>query len=187
MSRYLCIIVSIIFISCDNGNSPGGDCKSDVQSTYAMRYSWEQGWLYSSQCQETAHEDYYNCLDNGGDSQECFDQEDLDVKWCLYWLWKGANKLTLRECGVTIANITSSPDASDFAVEVNMEDSDGDGVPNYWEFWMGMNPCSQYSFGCGTPRDGTYDYDADGIPDGEDDAPLCNMGDDPGEYPSDCV
>lgn len=55
------------------------------------------------------------------------------------------------------------------------QDSDGDGVEDYWEYEMGTNPCERCSFG-GTPGvdcDGDLDWDRDGVPNDIDAHPLC--------------
>ena len=62
-------------------------------------------------------------------------------------------------------------------------DTDRDGISNFWEYQMGLNPCEKYSVG-GTIADGDFDYDNDGILNKNDSSPICNM---QGLYPSDCV
>ena len=54
-------------------------------------------------------------------------------------------------------------------------DTDGDGIDDYWEYQMGLNPCEKCSYGGipGVDCDADLDYDRDGIPNGIDYNPMC--------------
>lgn len=194
-TAYAIAILLIVIVAtapgCTN-EAPGIECKAPL-STMTMRHDWGLAWLYSMECQDDAMEQDRWCVENGG--TDCGEQFNLDQRWCTYWWATHANKIPLRECGITVIDILALPDEVDQNephIRGNEDDYDGDGISNYWEFWMGYNPCTPQSFGCDFPRDGTDDYDADGIIDSEDPAPICNMGTDPehpdpANYGSDCV
>ena len=67
------------------------------------------------------------------------------------------------------------------------EDTDGDGISNYHEFFMGLNPCTPQTFGCINDADGDFDFD--GIPNGDDHSstygPYCP--EDASYWPAECV
>jgi len=54
-------------------------------------------------------------------------------------------------------------------------DTDGDGIPDYWEYHMGLNPCEKCSYGGveGVDCDADLDYDRDGTANGIDYNPMC--------------
>ncbi len=57
------------------------------------------------------------------------------------------------------------------------QDTDGDGVEDFWEYQMGLNPCEPCSYG-GTPGvdcDGDLDYDRDPRNNADDTNPICGM------------
>ena len=188
------ILLPVILLTgpaCSN-QAPGEECQAPL-STMTTRYEWQLAWMYSIECQEDAYDDERWCFDHGDGSYDCADQFRLDQKWCTYWWARMANKIPLRECGITVINILALPDEvaeNEPHIVGNEEDYDGDGISNYWEFWMGYNPCTKRSFGCSFPPDGSDDYDADGIIDSEDLGPRCNMDPehpDPADYGMDCV
>lgn len=55
------------------------------------------------------------------------------------------------------------------------QDTDGDGISDYMESWMSLNPCEKCSYGGveGVDCDADLDFDDDGIPNGEDHDPGC--------------
>ena len=178
-------VTSIALVACNESRSVS--CESSQQSTWAMRDSWDKALIASYWCQEEAGDINLVCLENNFPNIDCTAELNAEQQRCVYWWMRGINKIPLRECGATIFNIVSTPDSSDYHREPNMEDSDGDGISNHDEFQLGMNPCTEYSFGCDGGHDGSYDYDHDGIIDSEDPYPRCNTGEDPADYPSDCV
>jgi hypothetical protein len=184
--------------------------------TIIMQYEWVQAQSYRNNCLSKSdfhYEDcilnatvnYHDCVEVTGQDQAgdggCFDfkvnkNKECDESWnqqdyeCHNWYAKRVNKIPLRVCGTRIFDNSDGglPKSEHGNVESMMvveEDSDGDGISNWMEFLMGYNPCTPHSFGL-CIDDADLDYDVDGIPDGEDDFPICNP-DDPGEYPSDCV
>lgn len=172
--------------------APGEDCQAPL-STMTARYEWQQAWMYSIDCQEEAEDVELQCFDRNDPTENCSAQFNLAQRWCTYGWARRANKIPLRECGITVIDILALPnevEENEPHIRGNEEDYDGDGISNYMEFWMGYNPCTTHSFGCSFPADGTDDYDADGIIDSEDTAPRCNMDPehpDPADYGSDCV
>lgn len=56
-------------------------------------------------------------------------------------------------------------------------DADGDGIADYWEYYMGLNPCEKCSYGGipGLDCDGDLDWDRDGVPNGLDTQPICGQ------------
>lgn len=57
------------------------------------------------------------------------------------------------------------------------QDTDGDGISDYDESWMSLNPCERCSYGGveGVDCDADLDFDGDGIPNGEDRYPACSL------------
>jgi len=174
-----------MFASCDRDRAVS--CEQDQQHTWSMRYEWDRAWDYNLGCQERAENDFDRCLTSEDVSRDCAEEVNLENQWCVYWFARQINKVPLRVCGVSVYNIIGDPSTQDWRLEPNDNDDDGDGVSNYWEFYLGMNPCSQYSYGCDGGQDGTNDFDADGVLDRDDSAPRCNTGYDPGDGISDCV
>lgn len=165
-------------------------CEMDP-STMPILYSWIEVDNRSKSCRDNAVTLYVNCKAEGGTNQECFEQQTEEERQCMHWEAMGVNKMPLRECEVAIwvdmgscGDQGPSPDCSEWFVDPD-SDYDKDGLTDFQEKWMGYNPCTEFSFGC--ESDAEYDYDADGIPNGEDPNPICNPGNDPGMYPSDCV
>ncbi len=175
-------------MGCESG-TVGEDCQAPL-STMTMRSEWAKAYALNIDCQDRADLEDFKCILRADPNEDCGAQFNLAQRWCVYWYARQANKIPLRECGITVINILGTPDELDInesLIEPNDEDEDMDGIPNYWEFIMGYNPCTAHSFGCSFPSDGSDDFDADGIPDSEDEWPICNMGNDPADYGSDCV
>ncbi len=192
-----------------------GDICAIPSDTILMQYEWTQAEAYRYSCINRADSEYEDCIlssqvnyhdcveqtgaDGPGDNG-CFDIADenyadcnnywqQDENSCHNWYAKRVNKIPLRVCGIRIfdnsnGGLPLDENGGIASMMVVEEDFDGDGISNWIEFWMGYNPCTENSFGC--VHDGDLDYDADGIPDGDDEFPLCNT-DDPGEYVIDCV
>ena len=114
--------------------------------------------------------------------------------YCKYLYIEALNKIPLNECGTAIyitEGETPEPaslppadfDANDpphefieknsFWFYPEYDDFDNDGLSNWFEYIMGLNPCTENSFG-NCIHDGDLDYDGDGIPNEEDDYPICN-------------
>lgn len=123
-------------------------------------------------------------MENGTHS-ECAPERDEQESWCTNFSRGWVNKIPVRECGAFIYTINGEPGDPDYSLEVNDEDSDGDGISNLNEYYMGLNPCTPHAFGS-CSNDADLDYDADGIPNSEDESPRCNW-DDPAEQFSDCI
>jgi len=56
------------------------------------------------------------------------------------------------------------------------QDTDGDGISDYMESWMSLNPCERCSYGGveGVNCDSDEDFDGDGTPNGQDNDPGCS-------------
>lgn len=194
----------------------GIECAVDP-NTLTMQYEWVQAEAYRQNCTDTNDANYQICLLDAeltynscvdatgtdaepgtgcmavadGKMQDCEEYYNEQNDSCHNWYAKRVNKIPLRVCGVRIFGNEGGElpyDENGYQyMNVNEEDFDGDGISNWMEFWMGLNPCTPWSFGqC--IDDADLDYDADGIPNGEDEAPICPKDfKDKGEYLSDCV
>ena len=181
----IAILLSVAATGCHEG--VGEDCQAPL-STQTMRNEYVKAYSYHMYCQLDNEMRMDECIEQADPERSCGEEYNLQQRWCIYYFARKLNKVPLRECGATAWIINGTPDETENPVDPNYEDSDGDGVPNYWEVYLGYNPCTPHSFGCSYPLDGTDDFDADGIPDSEDEWPICNMdGTDPADYGSDCV
>jgi hypothetical protein len=86
------------------------------------------------------------------------------------------NKLPIRECGAEVFII-------DDDISGDSSDADGDGIKNFDEYVMGLNPCSVRSFNA---LDADLDFDIDGLLNGVDPYPRCNF-EDPAGMSTDCI
>lgn len=131
-------------------------------------------------------------------------------RYCHYWMWERAKEINeknarcqseyeweycrdLAEELVAENNdywFTCLDDLPMVSEECRMQldhadplhDTDGDGVSDYMESFMSLNPCEVCSYGGteGVDCDADLDFDGDGTPNGEDDSPGCGMGE--GEF-----
>jgi len=156
--------------------APPTEMVSVAPSTFAMIQTWAEADADVGRC--TLIRDLKD-----GTSLEKTNR----FKWCWHFRNKKINKIPTRECGAKIIDITGSdPTKPGYSSKVIDADTDGDGIDNWWEYNMGLNPCSKSTYG--SIPDAELDYDADGIPNGEDPFPTCNSNkNDPAEYYSDCV
>ncbi len=173
-------------------------------NTILMQYEWIQAENYNYYCITNAtsgHEtckllvqnEYENCVDTIGFDNPgeggCYDWrqnelEDCHDNWMEHLndcqsLWaKHVNKIPLRVCGTRIFDnsdegLSEDSEGGLTPMMIVDEDFDGDGINNWHEFLMGYNPCTPHSFGL-CIDDAELDYDADSIPNGNDESPLCN-------------
>lgn len=160
-------------------DSDTGTCAEAPASTSLMQYKWSEARTRFESCRSSAAMDRKLCV-HDVDAQsvhtvdECRAVYDQAIRECAFFHNNQVNVLPLRECGAEIFTDISSPGGV-YDYEFNVgEDTDGDGVSNWHEYKMGMNPCDAHSFGTCQEHDGAADYDADGIPNAEDEDPLCN-------------
>ena len=154
------------------------------ESTGYMQYEWLQAQGQYDECMIKAEIDYDYCLlTSDGDYDECHDWYDATEANCRYWYMVHVNKIPLRYCGVQVYMIENE---DDYTWDVNDNDEDGDGISTWMEYLMGSNVCEYYTWGECSTSDYAADYDADGVPNGEDDNPICNE-QDPGNAQIDCV
>lgn len=192
----------------------GVECAMDP-NTLLMQHEWSQAEAYRWSCHDSTDLQYQYCLmdaeltynscvdatgvdqnpDEGcmavadGMKDECDEYYKHEDESCENWYAKRVNKQTLRVCGIRIFGNEGGQlpyDENGYQmINVLEGDFDGDGISNWMEYLMGYNPCTPWSFGqC--IDDADLDYDADGIPNGTDEFPICNP-QDPGEYQIDCV
>ena len=134
-------------------------------------------WMGSRQahtyCIAAARDGWESCSKSELDNYKCQEELDLDVAWCNYYRATSVNNAVAAICCARPFIIEKTPNDENHYLTENEEDTDGDGISDYKEFEMGMNPCSRYSHSCEVP-DGTLDYDGDGMNDADDDDPTCN-------------
>jgi len=169
--------------SSDSTTMVNQECTPAPGETALMQYSWGIAYDYAMACEKQVQEESTQC--NANKETDCATKYDKGRAGCFYWLGVHVNKETLRTCGAKIFKVDL-----DATVQINLGaedkvDTDGDGIPNYWEYQMGLNPCTPNSFGS-CYKDAEEDYDKDGIPNGKDTAPICNPEDKTGNG-SDCV
>ncbi|MDH5597130.1 MAG: hypothetical protein OEY44_03425 [Candidatus Peregrinibacteria bacterium] len=171
----------------------GVSCQTPVSTYYMMNYkliATEERirWL------ESARIRFDNCIMDGIETSTVCRENYLRSEFSAhsYYIIRG-NFFPENECGARVMELTKtinefvSEDGSGSLWSRNMEDTDGDGIANYHEFFMGLNPCTPQSFGCTMDADGDFDFD--GVPNGED------QGDDYGPYcpadvsfwPAECI
>ncbi len=172
----------------------GADCAIPPE-TLLIQMWWNEADTMRRDCWNDRELNFRLCLLNvetAEDRQACNHEETRHGVVCSIMHARKANVISLRTCGVAVfLNILHSEEDFDFEnpeltpiFEVNHNDEDGDGIPTWWEFHMGYNPCTPQSFGC--INDADLDFDADGIPNGDDEWPICNMND-PGGWQTDCI
>lgn len=130
------------------------------------------------ECEETPDE---------GCHEQCWQEEELEYWHCEYWYGHAVNRATIRQCGLEVLTMLfdDSSNLTEHPWDASGEDYDGDGIRDWWELQMGLNPCTQHSLS-NCLNDGDLDYDVDGIPNKEDEFPLCNPND-PAGWQADCV
>lgn len=174
-------------LTCPDGTTAtvgSQDCHVNP-STILMHYEWNEAEMFRRDCSDEARTDYHLCMENGT-SSECMSARDDREEQCGYIYAGWLNKIPLRECGATIWDIISNPWDGGYSRSVNQTDFDGDGIGNWHEFLMGLNPCTPNAYGA-CVNDADLDFDADGKPNGTDDNPYCNPDNDPAGWFTDCV
>ncbi|MBT4917751.1 collagen-like protein [Candidatus Peregrinibacteria bacterium] len=142
---------------------------------------------------ETAQDFCNNWCETKGEDESCYDDCEHEAavsEWhCRLWYAKHVNLSTVRQCGLEVFTLLDDIDPEvtpyEYPYDVSVEDFDGDGIRDWWELQMGLNPCTQHSLS-NCLNDGDLDYDVDGIPNKDDEMQLCNP-DDPAGMQIDCV
>lgn len=151
-----------------------GSCTAGADAQYAIclagskpdDFYCKEAGSCQAYCQQNYHSSYDNCY--------------------KYTAWR-ANKTTVRLCGAKVWTYTPPTDTGvpyGTLGGVTTEDTDGDGLSNFEEYQLLLNPCSKTSYGSCT-LDAELDGDFDGEPNGTDALPYCNLQDP--ENVSDCI
>lgn len=141
--------------------------------TDLLRKSWELALANFRTCEQRLKPLLESC--SFGSGSEC-DQVRLEYSRCLYKRDMGLNEVPRLLCGASIVTVPEvvKPEEYTDREGVSVLDADGDGLNNYLEFTLGMNPCSKQSyFHC--PTDFQVDSDGDGLVNGEDPFPACHQ------------
>lgn len=166
-------------------------CDPEVPySTGIMRYEWSETEALFWDCINSANSSYGYCGDQAGDDPDfqaaCVQTYDWANHSCRYYYELQLNKTPLRECGAVIYVIPPGISPQNYTGGISSEeDTDGDGISNYMEFLIGLNPCEAYSEGECSVGDAAWDYDKDDLPNGQDPVPNCNPKDP--NYAGECV
>ena len=183
-------------VTCDDGTQvtikhgetgeAGGECQIPA-STLNMTSMNEEAWRISHVMSERANENYTDCEQSEDQCRTRYLQDSYNA---AFYFAVRANVFPLRTCGVEVISVISTMEeylASDGEAKIHLSvetDLDNDGISNYDEFLMNLNPCTPKSYGC--LNDAELDFDADGIPNGQDELPICNW-DDPGHWETACI
>lgn len=132
-------------------------------STLTMLTDWIRAASREADCLQDVMSAYHRCEDNG--TGGC-DQSGRTE--CINDFISDINHTPSYTCGAVLYTGTSIYD-----YQIVEEDTDGDGISNYWEYEMGYNPCSPNSFGS-CVNDADLDFDNDGVRNGIDPTPYCN-------------
>lgn len=151
-------------------------CGQDVQSTrQPMPASTLPVLEHINECDfwywhsyEEYENDYETCREDPPISiQQCNDDyEEGGIRARSFW------ELCLQQ--LPMVDYSCVEQLQPFSRE---QDTDGDGVADYWEYQMGLNPCEPCSYG-GTPGvdcDGDLNYDRDARNNAEDSEPMCGQ------------
>lgn len=174
--------------------SDAQNCQTPVSTYHMMNYKLiatrEYDWRL-----ENAETIYQDCLEAGVSTPEECREYYLQIKYSAYrhYVIRG-NWFPQNECGAEVMVMTKT--LEEYVAEdglygiwspVVSEDADGDGISNYHEFFMGLNPCTPQTFGCINDADGDFDFD--GIPNGDDHSsthgPYCP--EDASYWPAECI
>jgi len=174
-------------LTCTDGSSYElpGEC-GPPPSTFLMQHEWNEAEMFRRDCSAEAGLNLHICTQNG--DPDCGDQYEQWMNSCdhIWRLW--INMIPQRECGTVIFEV-EDPQVQSSPATVSYDDPDGDGIHNWHEYSMGLNPCEANSFGTCVASDAEQDYDSDGTPNGQDEYPLCDIHheNDPADWQSDCV
>lgn len=169
----------------------GSNCEPAPPSSEIIEHDFVQSKLIHITCYEWAEDGRDACYKNGGDYGKCQGEYDIEIHRCDYYMALARNKSAIRECDARIYVIPEGVKPEEYQLMVDESDTDGDGIVNWREAYMGYNMCSPTSFGfCEGDgqvwADADLDYDADGKPNGTDDDEVCNWND-PAGYQTDCI
>ena len=170
------------------------ECTSPPPVTYEMGLALAKAETYFMSCSGDTYSTYNYCLKmaNGNlmEEEACFNEWIKADEVCFFFYAKMLNKMPYRECGVKLFEAVYTYDPNTMVETYtttflgNTADFDSDGIADWWETWMGLNPCTANTYGS-CIEDGDLDYDDDGIPNAQDEKPICNELD-PEEYLPDC-
>jgi hypothetical protein len=163
IARFFLMLVLVLFSACDGQNV--GVSHSMPDSTPAVVS--HQDFCHNSYWDNMDYvmDQMNKCITDGNDPDLCSENmtedgnESLDN---LFLCLKGLPMVS-DDCraGLNPENIES--------------DYDGDGVSDFYESHMALNPCEKCSYGGteGIDCDGDLDFDGDGTPNAEDLNPAC--------------
>lgn len=164
-----------------NGTAGKDACDAPAPEFYMILRDYDEAKAYYWACQAQASADESLCMHDATAPTEvmtCQNNVNEASKSCNeYYVWR-VNKTAGRLCGAEILHFDG------FQAVGVVTDTDGDGLQNYMEFELFLNPCSKQSYGS-CVNDADLDGDLDGIPNGTDPYPYCNL-EDPKNV-SDCI
>lgn len=180
LSAVAVMMLSLIGCSGEDGQngkdgSDGQDgtaaCSPPPPEYYMILSDYDLAEAFARNCTTSVSSSYALCLSEGGgpeNVQACDDKRSQEVTVCVSYYSQLINRTVSRLCGAEISHF-----ATDYAEYVT-EDTDGDGLSNYVEFTLRINPCSPNTFGnCFSDAD--LDGDFDGIPNAVDLNPACDL------------
>lgn len=138
-------------------------------------------------CLVTYKPDDFPCMEAGDCNTYCLQVYNQNYNNCLHYTAWRANKTITRLCGAKVWTYTPPDElpGMEFGTLTAVdEDTDGDGISNFNEYLLHLNPCDTHSYGS-CVKDSELDGDFDEVPNGKDDLPYCNPGDK--ENISDCI
>jgi hypothetical protein len=162
-------------------------CGKVPVNTIALRQEWDQARDKAEAESDTCYQAYQlqiqDCIDNGeGDELTCPEKYKEQVRVCAYNYAVTMNKPTEERCGAQIHVVPAGADPNNYVGQWNTgDDTDGDGVENWFEFELEIDPCEPNSRDA-CKGDGEPDSDGDGANDGDDKQPSCY-----GNSPAACV
>jgi len=156
-----------------NGANGQDACVGPDPNFWLILRDFDEAKSYRFGCVAEASADLALCRQDAANEaakQICQDNYATANAVCEeYHAWR-ANKTIGRLCHAEVMHFDGKQSAG---VTV---DSDGDGLSNFEEFLLYLNPCSKTSYGS-CVKDAELDGDFDGIPNGQDPLPYCNLND----------
>lgn len=149
-------------------------CKAGADAQYAI-------------CLATSEPDDLNCKEFSSCTAYCQNSYHQTYDNCYRFTAWRANKTTMRLCDAKVLIYTPPNETNTLwgtLSGVISEDTDGDGISNFDEYQLLLNPCDTHSYGS-CSADAELDGDFDEVPNGKDELPYCNPGDK--ENVSDCI
>lgn len=155
------------------GDEPVEQHCSVPGQTVLMRLAFEDIEQEWTQCRHYLNTSFLECRLDGTKTQEvCAQERTQGFQSCDNTMFQSVTDYTMREC---FAPIFTRSESGHYNVNVT-GDTDGDGIADYYEYRMGLNPCLTRSRGdCRLP-DADDDFDNDGVANGIDENPICRAG-----------